>query len=120
MPKIDRDDWRKEAELTGDEHKEAEEIIGELQDRLEILKERGHAYHKKTGEGYSLKNTYAIETANGKVVITLGQGEIGITLNGSPVLHIVGPYLVGIKFDPAIRALAGVRAQMILDDLARL
>lgn len=112
-------EWRKEAELTAEEHKRAEELIHELQDRLETLKERKQAKHPKKFGNYQ-KDIWDIETTHGKVRIKHGQGEIDVSLNGELVIKIVGMYLVGIKFDKCDKALSGVRAKMILDDIALL
>jgi len=119
MRPINRDAWRRDAELTAEEHLEAEELINEMQDRLETLRERNQTKGITTGLGFKYQPiSYTVETTHGQVVFEVGQGGVEVKLNGSSVLQIVGLYLVGIKFNPLTRALSGVRAQMILDDLA--
>lgn len=113
------DAWTKEHDFTKETHDKAKALVDEFQDRLEVLEERGAAYHPKWQFGGLNKRAWVIHTVNGRVDIEKGKwAEIDVSLNGSLCLKIVGVYLVGIKFDAAEKAISGIRAQMILDDLA--
>lgn len=109
-----------EALLEPAEHKEAEELINELQDRVEQLQARKDS---NTDVSKSRPWTYSpkmitLDVEGEKVVIKLGQGKTEVSHKGRVVVRIIGLYLDLINFTKFEDALAMIRRYMILDDLA--
>ena len=108
--------------LSADEHLLAEELIGELQDRMEALRSRGDEHIEKARKrGYASNYTpdsYTIQFGDSIIVIQLGQGRISVSHNGKSVIRIYGLNLDLIDFKGLQIALREIRRYMILDDLA--
>lgn len=108
--------------LTADEHLLAEELIGELQDRMMKLQDMGDEHIEKAKKrGYASNydpDSWSIQFGDSIIVIKLGQGRISASHNGKDVLRIFSMKLDLIDFEGLRRALRGVRNYMILDDLA--
>ena len=108
--------------LDADGHLLAEELIGELQDRMETLRSRGDEHIEKAKKlGYASNYTpdlYMIQFGDSIIVVQIGQGGISVSHNGKSVVRIHGMNLDLIDFKGLQISLREVRRYMILDDLA--
>jgi hypothetical protein len=108
--------------LTADEHLRAEELIGELQDRLQELQARNDDHiskSKRVGRASSYEPwLHSIQFGDSTIVVQVGQGRVAVSHNGKDVVRIFGQSLDLIDLDGLSKAMLGVRQYMILDDLA--
>jgi hypothetical protein len=122
MSNTARSQERSGLDLTAEEHLEAEELIGELQDRMYELRNRNDKHVKKARRrGYASNyepDTYTIKFGESIIVIKDGQGRVSVSHNGKDVVRVFGMNLDLINLDGLNRSMAGIRQYMVLDDLA--
>jgi len=107
------------ADLTADEHLHAEELLEELQERIVTLGARKNSVLLTTNRPVRYEPLiHTIKIGDETIVVKVRASEILVLHRGKKVADICGLVISKINFDGFIKALAGIRRYMVLDDLA--
>jgi len=110
--------------MTPDDRLQADELINELQGRINTLLERGDDCLEKNVKEVDVAISYGespkitINDGHSESFITWTAGRYRVTHKGSRVLEITGAYVDMIDVAGLQKAMSGIRRRMILDDLA--
>jgi hypothetical protein len=108
------------AELTGEEHDYAEEIITELQTRLIKLRGRKDEHATFTPRQRYEPDTYQIVFGDDVIYIYTNANRLWVDHNAVRVLQITGLHIDQIDFEGLEKSMNRVRQYMVLDDLAEI
>lgn len=110
--------------MTPDERTKADELIDELQERIDVLLKRGDDCLEKNVKEVDVAISYGespkitINDGHSESYITWEAGRYRVTHQGRRVLEITGAYVDMIDVLGLQQAMSGIRRRMILDDLA--
>jgi len=112
--------------MTPDDREQADELINELQHRIDILLKRGDDCLEKNVKEVDVAISYGespritINDGLSQSFITWEAGRYRVTYKGGRVLEITGAQVDMIDVQGLSKAMNGIRRRMILDDLAEL
>jgi len=110
--------------MTPDERTQADELIDELQARIDTLLKRGADCLEKNVKEVDVAISYGkspkitINDGHSESFITWEAGRYRVAHRGKRVLEITGAYVDMIDVPGLQKAMSGIRRQMVLDDLA--
>jgi hypothetical protein len=112
---------KKGFDLTVEEHMDAADLIGDLQDRIATLSTRKDGHLKTTCRTSSYEPTiHTVKIGDEIIVVKVRASEVRVSIAGKQVVSVTGLNLDEIDFDGLRRAMAGIQRYMILDDLANI
>jgi hypothetical protein len=114
-----KEGMKKGFDLTADEHLQAEELIGELQDRIGTLDTRKDSHLKTTNRANRYEPTiHTIKVGDQKIILKVRASELRVSMGGRAVISVTGLHLDEIDFDGTREVMSVLHHYMVLDDLA--
>lgn len=113
-------------DLSPQQRADADELIKELQDRLNRLRElKDGSVTEDQGKNSPFAGNWSpintlIEVGPRRVVISERQNRVTVTINGATAISLTGTNLDSIDFEAMTEALIGLRERLVLEDLANI